>query len=324
MQASRRAIDTFRGDYAALESVIERSWVGNSQQALSYSAEFLKSLLTAPGTTPALMPALYENDAMLGFVAGFPRLARYRGTSHRLVTNTLLSVLPEYQKSGFGIVLWTELVKRIRAAGFAGMLNFCVDGEPMNRMVEGCCHRLKFPIQRVMSIRYMSAMLKPEGLDVPAAVPTASSVEDFMALVAPLADSEPLARQVSEEEARWQCFHRTGAVFVQATHGSRRGILTGYIMPVLDAQRTKCLLVEDVLWHELETDERVTLLRQFLSLAAAQGARIATVPMLGYADLTAFKKLRFLPTRRLLHCYLTMFDGSIPAETLSSMYLDVF
>jgi hypothetical protein len=51
---------------------------------------------------------------------------------------------------------------------------------------------------------------------------------------------------------------------------------------------------------------------------------MATVPNLGYADLAPFKKSRFLPTRRVLHCYLTLFKGDLPLETLPSMYLDVF
>jgi hypothetical protein len=84
------------------------------------------------------------------------------------------------------------------------------------------------------------------------------------------------------------------------------------------------LLVEDVLWEELEPDERLQLLYRFLGEAVSQGAQMASVPNLGYADLQPFKRTRFFPTRRVLHCYLTLFDSNLPLATLPSLYLDVF
>jgi len=95
-------------------------------------------------------------------------------------------------------------------------------------------------------------------------------------------------------------------------------------MPIDNRERTKCLLVEDIFWDELELEERISLLHQFLSTAVSHGAQMATVPILGYTDLSAFKKARFFPTRRVLHCYLTLFNGNLLPETLPSMYLDVF
>ena len=83
-------------------------------------------------------------------------------------------------------------------------------------------------------------------------------------------------------------------------------------------------MVEDVLWEQLQPEERSELLGQFLSQALSQGAQMATVPMLGYADLSAFKKFRFFPTRRVLHCYLTLFKDHFPLEPLPSMYVDAF
>jgi hypothetical protein len=100
--------------------------------------------------------------------------------------------------------------------------------------------------------------------------------------------------------------------------------LTGYVIPILDSAGTRCLVVEDVLWDQLQPEERSELLAQFLSQAVSQGAQMATVPMLGYADLSAFKKFRFFPTRRVLHCYLTLFKNPFPLEPLPSMYVDAF
>ena len=146
VQRTRRSIENFRGDYQGLAQLVQRSWGENSQQGLSYSAEFLESFLTSPGASVSLAPAIYEDDSLIGFASGFPRQVSVRRHSLRLITSSFLSVLPEYKKFGFGIALWTELVKRAREEGFDGMLNFCVDGEPMNRMVEGCCRRLNLPV----------------------------------------------------------------------------------------------------------------------------------------------------------------------------------
>ena len=155
-------------------------------------------------------------------------------------------------------------------------------------------------------------------------MPPSRLVGRFLELAASLIPSQPLARKWSTEEAEWQCLHRTGARMAHFAHGPRRGILTGYVMPISNQERTKCLLVEDVLWDELEPDERLELLHQFLSKARSQGVQLATVPILGYTDLSSFKKFGFFPTRRVLHCYLTLFSGNLPLQTLPSMYLDVF
>jgi hypothetical protein len=324
MPGTRRSIENFRGDYQNLAELLRLSWGENSQQALYYSAEFLESFLNAPGAQSTLTPALYQDDALLAFAAGFNRTIEYRSQSFQLATNSFLSVLPEYKKFGFGIVLWSELVKRARANGLDGMLNFCVNGEPMNQMIEGSCRRLNLPVHRIFSVRYMSSLLQPQAFVAAPDVSPSTHVEDFLSLAAKLAASQPLARKWTLEEAEWQCLRRTGGIFAHASYGSRRGFLTGYVMPIQDRERTKCLLVEDIFWDELHHEERIQLLHQFLSRAVSQGARMASVPDLGYADLSPFKKFRFFPARRVLHCYLTFFKGNLPLETLSSMYLDVF
>jgi hypothetical protein len=318
---TRRTIENFRGDYQALADLLHRSWSENSQQSLDYSSEFLQSFLAAPGAHATLQPSFYRDGELLAFAAGFQRHVTYHGRQLNLATNTFLSVLPELKKSGLGIILWTELVKRIRAENFDGMINFCVEGEPMNRMIEGSCQRLGLPVQRIFSVRYMSALLKPADF-TGAGASSPPSVDEFLALANPLVSSQPLARKWSPPEAEWQ-LHRTGAVVAHSSIESRRGLLTGYIMSILDAHKTKVLLLEDIFWQELQLEERLQLLRQFLSHAASQGAQMATVPVLGYADLTPFKKTRFFPTRRVLHCYLTLFRDDVPLEPLPSMYLDV-
>jgi Acetyltransferase (GNAT) family len=324
VQGTRRSIHDFRGDYHSLAGVVQQSWAENSQQGLCYSAEFLESFLTAPGASMSLAPALYENDVLIGFASGFARRVQFRGRPLNLITSSFLSVLPKYKKSGYGVVLWSELVKRAQAQGFDGMLNFCVDGEAMNRIVEGCCQRLQLPVKLIFSVRYMASVLKREAFGEDLVPSSSHAPTDFLELAAPMLLSQQLARRWSIEEVEWQCARRVGGVFVHSSHGTRRGVLTGYILPILDRQSTKCLLVEDILWDELAPEERVQLLRRFLAQGASKGAQMATVPNLGYADLLPFKKLRFLPARRVLHCYLTLFRSDLTLENLPSMYLDVF
>ena len=181
----------------------------------------------------------------------------YGGESFRFVTNSYLSISPEYKKFGFGIVLWSELAKRIRTAGFDGMLNFCVVGEPMDKMIEGCCRRLRLSAERVFSVRYISSVLQPSNDHYHSGDLPATCVTDFVELASAVTRSQPLAREWTSEEAEWQCVHRTNVVTAHLRAGTRRGILTGYIMSISDAVRTKCLLVEDILWNELEIPERL-------------------------------------------------------------------
>jgi hypothetical protein len=94
-------------------------------------------------------------------------------------------------------------------------------------------------------------------------------------------------------------------------------------MQVANANRTKCLVVDDVLWGDLEGQERNHLINGLLNRAAAAGAQIAVVPNSGYADLDPFHSARFRPSQRTLHAYLTVWNGEPCTEALPSMYLDV-
>jgi hypothetical protein len=145
-------------------------------------------------------------------------------------------------------------------------------------------------------------------------------------LATPLLDRQPLARIWSKPEAEWQCVRRSQPINETVFAEGRSGLLTGYIMSISDRQRTKCLLIEDILWGNLTADERQALLEKFLKKAASAGVRLATVPVLGYADMDPFKKARFQSTRRVLHAYLTLWSAEHadrPSEPLPSLYLDI-
>src|SRR6202049_3002489 len=130
---------------------MQASWAENSGQVLLYSPEFLSSGFDYPEVDFSLAPTIYVQSKPVGFVAGFPRRVEFNGHHQKIVVIAFLTVLPEYKKKGFGLMLWSELVNRARAAGFDGMVNYCVDGEPMNAMIIGFCKRLPLPIATISS-----------------------------------------------------------------------------------------------------------------------------------------------------------------------------
>lgn len=314
-------IEDFRGDFPEVAALIQESWRENGKQGLLYTPEFLASCLSYPGSNSFLAPTLYHGDKPCAFVAGFPRNVQFKGRKLRLILCTLLSVSTEYKKSGYGVILWTELVKRARAAGFDGMLNYCVDGEPMNDMILGCCRMLKLPTARVFSVRYLMRLLQPRpaGSHIPH---PHDSTGTFLEALALLGDEIPLKRLWSEDEARW-LLHRSGGFVAHHRVGDREGLLTGYLMRAANSQRTKCLLIEDVLWGTLREDERPTLVERMLAQSASAGAQMAILPCLGYAADQPFRVARFRTSPRTLHCYLTVFDGDPAPEPLPSIYMDV-
>ncbi len=78
----------------------------------------------------------------------------------------------------------------------------------------------------------------------------------------------------SREEAEWQCLRRTGALCAVHQEGSRSGVATGYVVEVIDATPTKALLVEDLLWGDLEAQERLALMQNLLAQGAAAGLKL--------------------------------------------------
>jgi hypothetical protein len=319
-----RGIENCRGDFAQISELIEKSWAENTHPAFYYGPEFLASCFEYPGASFTLAPAIYEGAAPLAFVAAFPRRVLLQGRQLQLAIVTLLTVAREHKKSGIGIVLWNEIVERLRHAGFDGMLNYCLDGESMNGMIEGCCRMLRLPTARAFSVAYWSRVLHSREAPNDSADWEEGTVERFLELTAPIARQTPLARLWSREEAEWQCRRRFGAIAAELESGSRRGMLTGYITHVANESRTRCLMVEDVLWGALEPHERDVLVKKFLDQAVAAGAQIAALPVLGYADPQPFHNARFRLSQRVLHAYITIWNGSPQMESLPSMYLDVF
>jgi Acetyltransferase (GNAT) family len=317
------SIEDFRGDFDEVAALVQRSWMENSNQSLMYTPDFVASYFEYPGSSFALAPTLYGGNKPLAFIAGFPRRLKVKGRELNVILSSFLSVSGEYKKKGYGVLLWSELVKRAQAAGFDGMVNYCVDGEPMNRMILGCCRAMKLPTERIFSVGYQMRILQSKPVSQLELKMESDDVEALLRTAALVEKDTPLARIWSEKEAEWQC-RRYGGVVARHVSGDRQGVLTGHVVAIANSQQTKCLIIEDVLWGTLEQPERLALVRQMLDQAIAAGAQMAIVPSLGYADMEPFSAARFRRSPRVLQAYLTVFKGDPPPEAVSAMYLDVF
>jgi hypothetical protein len=315
-ESERGSLEDFRGDFSELASVIEDSWSRNARTPLLYTPAFIADLFRYPGASFELAPAIYHGPQLTAFVAGYPRRLVVGGLDRRVLVVALLTASSRYRSRGYGIVAWSELVRRARSAGFDGLVNYCVEGEAMERMIEPACARLRIPVTRIHTTSYRTRVLfagRDEGHEpAPAASALLEAAEAIVGRV-------PVARRWSEAEAKWQLEREGG---VTASHGT--GMLTGYVQPVANKDRTHCLIIEDVLWGKLAEPERGDLVRDIVSRGASAGARIALVPDLGYADLGPFADQGFRTSRTKIHAYLSLWNGPQPEGSLDGYYLDVF
>lgn len=320
-----RSLEDFRGDFEQLAKFMQRSWGENKSQPLLYTSEILASYFSSPGATFALAPTLYEDSQIVGFIAGFPRTLLYQGKTLQVIIVSFLTVLSEYKKSGYGFVLWNEMVKRAKTAGYAGVVNFCVDGDSMNSIMLGCYQRMRVPATKIFSIRYLTRLiLEKRGIEEQGPAPPGHIVESFREAASALADRIPLCRIWSWEEAEWQCLGRANSIIVSHYSGENRGFLTGYVMSLADGDGTKCVFVEDILWDDLGFEQRRAMVQELVKRSAAMGARMVVVPLQGYADPEPFLKSRFVRSPRILHAYLSLWDEGPQHEPLDSFYFDVF
>jgi hypothetical protein len=315
------SVEDFRGDVEPLAAMMRNSWGQEPAAPFLYTGELLADCLGYPGGELALAPSIYHGSQIMAFVAGCPRRALVDGTERRLLVSAFLTVAPEHKASGYGIVVWSELMRRAADAGFDGVINYCVDGEAMDRMIHGGCRLLGHPLRRVKSFSYLVRLLSAPsgGPPEPGREPSGA---DLITAASALTGQAELCRLWSEAEARWQ-LSRLGAVCARAGTDADPAVLTGNVITVADAARTRCLVVNDVLWGGLAGNDRRSLVDRLLDEAIDQGAGYATVPRLGYADLQPFVSAGFLPSPHTMHAYLTLWDATGPDRPVERYYLDV-
>jgi len=319
-QPSRPAITSFRGDFDQLAALMDRSWSENREQPLLYTKAFLESAFTYPSSSFDLAPSIYSGEELLAVIAGFSRNVSWNGCDLRLMLTSFLTAAPAVKGAGYGLIVWNDLLRRGRSQGYEGAINYCVEGDDMNRMMLAAAKLFRLNTQRIYSIEFISRFLRP-ARDFTEA-PQDPDIELFLKLAASIPPTVPIRRTWTEEEAVWQCKSREGAMTVSAAHGSRRGMLTGCLISVGSSPPTRAVLLEDLFWGDLDTAERMELLRHFLLNAASRGAQTASCPILNCFSTDPLRAAGFGPSKRLLHAYLTLWNGQEPGP-VPSLYIDV-
>ena len=320
-QRTRTTISSFQGDFEQLARVMQCAWGKNKEQSLLYTQPFLRSAFEYPGSSFDLAPSIYKANELLAFVAGFPRSVCINGDNVRLLLNSFLTASADSSGAGYGLRVWQELINRARAHKFDGTINFCVEGDAMNTMMPGLARLLQLNTRRIYRVEFLSRFLRPVRGEF-TSDESSDEIEIFRELSRSLACQIPLARTWTYEEVLWQCRLRSGAITARVEDAGRRGMITGYIMPVAANVPTRVALVEDVLWGNLDPAEQNELLIRFLRSAALQGAQTISCPVLGYASMEPFLAAGFQPSRRVLHAYLTLWNGLEP-HPVSAAYIDV-
>src|ERR1700742_297132 len=231
-------VEEFRGDHEELGSIMRDSWADGAGAPYLYTAELLAEWLAYPGTE--ITPAIYTDEGLVAFAAGLPRQIEVAGAARRVLTSTCLTVAPAQKAAGYGIVVWSELMRRAREAGYDGVINYCADGAAMHKMIETGCRLLDLPLVKVKSFSYLVGMIAPtpgNGHHPPSAN-HAEGPSPRQLVEAAAADGEQaralegaqLWRAWSDAEADWQ-LSRTGAIAV----GGDGAVLTGCVTTVADA-----------------------------------------------------------------------------------------
>ena len=316
------AVRPFCGEFGELAAMMRQSWAENPNQSLLYTEDFLRSAFDYPGSGLDVAPALYGDAGLLGFVTAFPRHISWYGRPVSIALNSFLTVSASVKGSGFGLTLWKKLIECCRGKGYEGTINFCVEGDEMNRMMPVLARLCKLNTQRVYSVKFLSRLLLGSSKAALLSQASDSDIDLFMELASSLPDDLPLRRTWTRAEAEWQCRNRLGALVLSSRAGGRRGMLTGYLTQVFSTPPATVVLLEDLLWGDLELAERTDLLNGFLRAAAARGARVASCPVLGYSQVDILEAARFRRSNRVLHAYLTFWNGLTPSP-VSSVYLDV-
>jgi GNAT superfamily N-acetyltransferase len=301
-------------DWPAAVDLLRRAWKDNRETSLDYSLEFVESLARYPGAGPVLIPALYDGDTLVAFVAGFPRTVRLHGQTRRLLLMTFFTVDPAARGRGYGRIIWANCLRQAKAAGYDGAIHYCVEGNPSNAITIAGARAAGFEARRVFTVSYWMRLLRP--LATPSADDAPSDPALLLDAAAALAPA-PLTRLWTPAEAEWQ-MTAPGRLCAAADGG----VLTGYVLHTLDAARTACCFVDDVLWDRVPPDARPALLDRFLATASRR-AGLAVLPLLGYADLAPFRAAGFRRSPRLLHAYLTLWDSLPAPEPFPGMYLEV-
>ena len=316
-------IGNLREDFEGMSALMRRSWGGAAQGAFRYEAAFLASTYQYPGACLVDAPAWYVNDTLQGFVCAFPRKAFCAGRELTLQCLTFLTCAPELRGQHIGSQLWHEALLRARNRGYDGCVYYFQDGSPTGTIAARAAASTGCGVHRLLSFGYLGKALS--GLSVAAIQPAATppAIDTFVELSGTLSANTCVGRSWSLMEADWQCYRRQGALALARITTEGPGILTAYLMPLDDHDQSRICLIEDVLLQGIPAPDRRSLVAELLAEAASRGASTAIVPLLGYADMSAFRDLGFRRLLRKMHAELTLFDQSLAPHSGGAIYMDV-
>jgi hypothetical protein len=316
-----KAVEEFRGEYEELAAVMRASWVDGAGAPYLYTAELLADWMRYPGAERAPAPAIYADGGLVAFATGLPRQVEIAGATRQILVSTFLTVAPAQKAAGYGIVVWSELMRRAAAAGYDGVVNYCADGEAMHRMIETGCRLLELPLLRVKSFSYLVGRVSAGRGDGAGAAQRPSAGELAHAAAAEREQGDAavrLWRVWSDAEAGWQ-LSRIGSVAV----GDGGAVLTGSVVTVADEARSRYLVVDDVLWGSAGDEARRRLLAGLLARAADDGAGYVVLPVTGYADVRPFLAAGMVPSPHTMHAFLTLWSDPTAVRPVERYYLDV-
>ena len=317
-------IQTLREDFEGMSDLMCRSWGGAAQGAFLYETAFLASMYQYPGASLADATACYVDGKLQGFVCAFPRKARFRERELMLQCLTFLSCAPELRGQGIGSRLWLEALLRAKSRGHDGCIYYFQDRSPTETIAARAASRIGCGVHRLLSFGYLGKALSGLPVHADPSAATSANIATFVELARGVMTDACIGRVWSPVEVGWQCNRRLGALAVTRSSSEGTGILTGYVMPLDDPGRTRICVVEDVLYQRLPAVDRQSLISNLLGVAASRGATTAIAPLLGYADMSAFRELGFRRLLRKMHAEVVLFDTALEPNCNSAIYMDVF
>jgi GNAT superfamily N-acetyltransferase len=307
-------IGTRLGEAAAL---MHTAFATNKEAVMDYTPEFLASCYQYPGLDRDLSPAFFEGERMVSVLASFPRRVRMQGRDLRIALLTFNSVDPGFRRYGLGIEMVNLAARLAKRKGYDGAIFYCVDGNMANQTSVAGIKASGAVCRKVFALDYV--MAKTGSLEVSANA-VAADEATFLDLSGRLAERLPFARLWTRDEVAWE-LSRYGVVAHALESGGARGLISGYILKSI--RGTPCAQIENILWDDLDAEQKSALLRLFLKSVAGK-AQVAVMPLWNYVDADVFLQNGFRNFgRRCMNVYLALWNGAAMPGPLDAMYIDV-
>lgn len=310
--------EQFRGNLCHLAALMKRSWASNNQEPLLYTEQFLRSMFQQPDASFNLCSAIYEQNELIAFGAGFIRNIVCGGKLRRLLFESFLTVAPTARGKNLGGAIWHDVLARARQRGLDGAISFCVDGEAMDRKLARFTELSPTTTSKAFTVTYLARPIPKTGIR------DRQRADPKLLLSKSRTLKTEFCRLWTGPEATWQCDEREGAFGCSFAKGDQMGTISAYAMLTGGAKPICCGLVDDVLWDGTDDTQRSHMIDLLLNSARGSGVELLLVPMLKYFDPEPFVAAGFRRTRRTLNMYLTSFNGSLVPDVMDAVYVDVF